>query len=320
MFHRIESRNHKLFCQNYFSYVSMVYLGCFYDFDFNPFFPLTLFGYFFLLAVLELSSVWVGYYYEVLQTCIIIEIFPSFYKPACRRVCWLLHTNLHQTCVKEEPSRSHQWPPGFHGALGSCCTDTPTYFTTPGPYYDHYRPLCPGTLGITHPDFDNDLLPPLQTVGPKTLSLLKYENNFLARFRFNTALAYLVQRLQTIFQIKGICGKTPVSEETRYGLPVLSPAASVASLPPPCTIHHVHEAAPASWLLSLAPEAFSYLQTVPSYYEVFPTDKHVTNSFASNLCYNIAFSLNIQSKIATLKQFWSSSPCSLCFFKALNVD
>lgn len=194
-------------------------------------------------------------------------------------------------------------PPGFHSASSSCCTDTPSYFTTPGPYYDHYRPLCPGTLGIIGPDFDNDLLPPLQTVGPKTLSLLKYENNFLARFRFNTALAYLVQRLQTIFQIKGICGKTLVSEETRYAPPhpVLSSAASVASLPPLCTIHHVHEAAPASWLLSLAPEAFFYLRIVPSYYEVFPTDKHVTNSSTSNLCYTIAFSLNSQSKIATLK-------------------
>lgn len=50
MFHHIESRNHKLFCQNYFSYVSMVYLVCFYDFDFNPgfvhFFPLTFFEYY----------------------------------------------------------------------------------------------------------------------------------------------------------------------------------------------------------------------------------------------------------------------------------
>lgn len=80
--------------------------------------------------------------------------------------------------------------------------------------------------------------------------------------------------------------------------PVLSPAASVASLPLPA---HVSEAVPASWLLSLALEAFSYLQIIPSYYEVFPTDKHVTNSSTSNFCYNIAFSLNSQSTIATLQ-------------------
>lgn len=127
------------------------------------------------------------------------------------------------------------------------------------------------------------------------MTLLNYENIFLARLRFNTTLAYLVHWLQTIFQMKSICGKTLVFKETWYGPPVLSPAASVASfLLPALYITSVKQHLPPGccfWHLRLSPT----FRLSP----LFPTDKHVTNSSTSNLCYNIAFSLKLQP--------WSSS-------------